>query len=256
MIEGDLARLGWCRFGHDPELKTWVDQVREVALVTSREAEQRARWLRHGGTWYAGVNALPNDANGSVGKSGALSGQALQAASEGVSFGGLDRGQISICYPGYPGRDAGESDAAHRFRLNRDAAHLDGLIGIGTPKRRFFQEYHAFILGIPLTDAGPVAAPFVVWEGSHEIMRQMLIEALDAHDDWTNIDVTEAYVAARRRVFETCQRREIYARPGEATLVHRFALHGVAPWRGGAGQRAIVYFRPHVDDRSGFLSAP
>jgi hypothetical protein len=51
------------------------------------------------------------------------------------------------------------------------------------------------------------------------------------------------------------------AQPGEAVLVHRLALHGVAPWQKGATAppegRMIAYFRPEFqglgDD---WLSAP
>ena len=34
----------------------------------------------------------------------------------------------------------------------------------------------------------------------------------------------------RRKVFETCPRIELPAKPGEAYLLHRHCLHGVAPW--------------------------
>ena len=49
-------------------------------------------------------------------------------------------------------------------------------------------------------------------------------------------------------MFETCRRVTVPAQPGEAYLVHRLALHGVAPWEDGAEApeegRMIVYFRP------------
>jgi hypothetical protein len=48
----------------------------------------------------------------------------------------LHRAQVSVTYPGYPAPDPEESDAAHRFRRDRDAAHLDGLLPVGPEKRR------------------------------------------------------------------------------------------------------------------------
>jgi hypothetical protein len=109
-------------------------------------------------------------------------------------------------------------------------------------------ETHLFILGLPLTPAAEGASPMVVWEGSHEVMRAALAGALAgvAPQDRATADVTDAYGAARRRCFETLRRVEIPAQPGEAYLVHRLALHGVAPWRApaGAGPRSIAYFRP------------
>jgi hypothetical protein len=90
----------------------------------------------------------------------------------------------------------------------------------------------------------------VVWEGSHEIMRARLREALShvAARDWGRADVTDAYKAARREVFATCPRIELVAAPGEAYVLHRLALHGVAPWRGAACDegRMVAYFRPEM----------
>lgn len=64
------------------------------------------------------------------------------------------------------------------------------------------------------------------------------------------MDVTEIYASARREVFETCPRVALPAAPGEAILLHRLTLHGVAPWAAGATAdpmgRAIAYFRPEM----------
>ena len=67
------------------------------------------------------------------------------------------------------------------------------------------------------------------------------------HGDDHGEDVTDAYTAARRKVFGTCRRVTVAARPGESYLAHRLCLHGVAPWAENAGRegmRAIAYFRP------------
>ena len=62
------------------------------------------------------------------------------------------------------------------------------------------------------------------------------------------------------RIFDTCKRVEVTARPGEAYLVHRLALHGTAPWRdsaeSGTDGRMIVYFRPETGGLGDWLSAP
>ena len=74
--------------------------------------------------------------------------------------------------------------------------------------------------------------------------------ALAGHDPalWDQIDVTEAYRQARREVFATCKRVVVHGAVGAAFLVHRLALHGVAPWaagaRAGPDGRMIAYFRP------------
>ncbi|MEL7174696.1 MAG: hypothetical protein AAFN05_17235 [Pseudomonadota bacterium] len=159
----------------------------------------------------------------------------------------LDAAQISVCYPGYPRQGTEETEAAFRFRRDRDAAHVDGLIRQPPARRRWLGETHGFVLGIPLGDTAPGAAPLVVWEGSHEIMR----DAFQARfagippEAWAAEDITECYTEARRTCFEGCPRVEVSAALGGAYLVHRLALHGVAPWSGPETEpRAIAYFRP------------
>ena len=63
----------------------------------------------------------------------------------------------------------------------------------------------------------------------------------------------------RKRIFDECERVEIIAAPGEAYIVHRLALHGVAPWRSAAvadpDGRVICYFRPETPAREDWLTA-
>jgi len=248
----DLDRKGWEFFPFDDALATWVAIVAPEARSCASDAEFQRRWLRHGQTWFAGVNVLPNDAEGRVGGSGPLPGLAVEVAE--ALYGKLpwDAGQVSVVYPGYPKRDVSESEASHRYRLRRDAAHVDGLLPEGPGRRRFIREPHSFILGIPFTACGAGASPMVVWEGSHEIIRQALCGKLAGHDPmkWSDADVTDTYHAARRQIFSTCRRTELSAKPGEAYLIHRLALHGVAPWSDWATApsegRGVLYFRPEL----------
>ncbi|MGF1500341.1 MAG: hypothetical protein ACFBSD_00870 [Paracoccaceae bacterium] len=253
----------WVRFGHDPVLADWVSAARPLAERLMADPDLRRDWLRCGGTWFAGVNVFPNGPDGAATCAGVppLAGRAIEFIAETLGYAdvGWDRAQISACYPGYPQPSAEESAAAFRFRRDRDAAHVDGLLR-DRDRRRRPGEQHAFILGIPLGDAEPGAAPFVVWEGSHEIMRAAFRARLAgiSPEAWAAEDVTEAYHVARRAAFEDCRRIELRARPGEAYLVHRLALHGVAPWRARLGStgsrsgrpeahgppRVIAYFRP------------
>lgn len=253
---------GWEVFAQEPALAAWVAAARGPALAATQDQAQRQRWLRHGGTWFAGVDLLCNDAEGRVGQGVALAGAALARAEGVVGRLPLHPAQVSVTYPGYPGRDPGESDSAHRYRLTRDAAHLDGLLPEGPDKRRHLREGHGYILGVALTEAGPGAAPLVVYEGSHEVMRAAFRAAFaDAPSDaWGDIDVTETYQAARRHCFAQCQRVEITLEMGQAVLVHRLALHGIAPWAEGATAppegRAIAYFRPILPQIAEWLELP
>lgn len=245
----DLSTDGWITFSADPALVTWVDAVRPRAIAAVNDPEQRARGLVCVGTWFVGVDALDNDAAGSV-VGVALAGIARQAADALFGRLPLHRAQVSVTWPGYPRPRAGESDAAFRYRQRRDAAHLDGLLAEGAGRRRFMREHHAWILGLPLTACDPGASPLVVWRGSHHVLRRALLRACAGHSPatWSDLDVTDAYATARAEVFETCERVELHAAPGQAYLVHRLALHGVAPWADGAKApaegRMIAYFRP------------
>ncbi|MEM1078978.1 MAG: hypothetical protein AAGI09_10660 [Pseudomonadota bacterium] len=262
--QGDaLETRGWQVFDPEPPVQDWVAHVRPTALGLAADPDWRAKWLRHGGTWFAGVNALPNDGAGRVDGGPALAGTALSVAQRHAGPLALDPAQISVTYPGYPRRDPNESETAHRFRLRRDAAHLDGLLPVGPERRRFIAEPAAFILGYPLTAADPAASPLVVWEGSHHLLRTALRRAMVTLPpaEWRTRDVTEVYTQTRREVFARCKRVPLHAPPGGAILLHRLTLHGVAPWAEGAGAdpagRAIAYFRPDLPGgAAAWLSEP
>ncbi len=249
----DAARFystGWARFPYDPAVAAWAAAARPVAEACVADPARRERWLRCGATWFVGVNAFPNDAVGAVAAAGvpALAGVPIRFVAEALGFEGFawDRAQVSVCFPGYPQPSAGESPAAFGFRRDRDAAHVDGVTRYDGRRRRL-GERHGFVLGLPLTVAPPGAAPFVVFEGSHEIMRRALRSRLAGlpPERWAGEDVTETYAAARRECFAACPRVTVQAGPGEAYLVHRLTLHGVAPWTAEArGERAVAYFRP------------
>jgi len=258
-----FLRQGWCRFPHDPVLADWVGQ----SLAAARRAvasPANSQWRRYQGTWFAGVNVLDNDATGCVDAGPAIAGRAVDFIHSQLKCTGFawDRAQVSVCYPGYPRPMEGESEARFRYRRDHDAAHVDGLRAHGPDRHRFVNEHHAFILGIPMVEAGSDASPLVVWEGSHERVRAALSACLAGHgpETWANVDVTQAYQRVRREIFATCRRVPVCARPGEAYLVHRLALHGVAPWAPGATAaadgRMVVYFRPSFDEPHRWLLDP
>ncbi|SFU16673.1 phytanoyl-CoA dioxygenase family protein [Sedimentitalea nanhaiensis] len=243
---------GWAVFDIDPAVLDWVSHALPAAQAAVRDPNL-AQWMHCEGTWFVGVDALANDSVGRVNGSGPLSGVAVDFLIDRMgALPPLHRAQVSIVYPGYPRPRSGESDAAFRYRLRRDAAHVDGVLATGADRRRRVIEPHAFVLGLPLNDASDDAAPLVVWEGSHTVMRTAFARAMAAHDPaiWGQVDVTEAYTGARRHVFETCPRVALPARPGQAILLHRHLLHGVASWASGATAgpdgRMIAYFRPQL----------
>lgn len=230
---------GYTVFEYRAEVARWAAAARDAGLeVLARGGERR-----HGATWFVGVDALPNEADGSVGGI-PLRGPFLDHVTAPETW---HQAQLSVVFPGYPRQDPGESDAAHRYRKNRDAAHVDGLLPEGPHKRRHLREPHGFILGLPLNDC--VASPLVVWKGSHHLLRAAFAGAFDGipPENWGDVDVTDIYQAARKTAFETCERVEISAHPGQAILLDRHLLHGVAPWDQAQGEmRMIAYFRPLI----------
>ncbi len=248
MVAALIAR-GWARFAIEPALRDWARAALDIARDRIADPAMRARWLVCEGTWFVGVDALPNDPEGDFG-AGPLRCSALAAAAALYGPLPLHPGQISAVRPGYPRPRQGESEAAFRYRRQRDAAHVDGLLAEGPARRRKLRERHAFILGLPLTDCDPGASPLSLWEGSHHVMRSAFARALSdlPEERWPELDLTEIYHAARREVFARCRRLTLPARPGEAYLLHRHCLHGIAPWQPGAQAppegRVIAYFRP------------
>jgi len=250
----DFAQTGWAIFAPEPGLRAWAQDARRAALERIADPAEQARSLTCEGTWFVGVDCLPNDARGVVGQGGPLQGTALRRAEALYSRLPLHRAQVSVIYPGYPRPRDGEDAAALRYRRTRDAAHVDGLLPVGPTRRRMLRERHAYILGLPLTEASPEASPLVVWEGSHHVIRRAFARALHgiAPQEWGEVDLTDTYHAARREVFVSCPRRALPLQPGAASLLHRLALHGVAPWGTSAEAspegRMIAYFRPQFQD--------
>ena len=245
-----FLKSGWVRFPSDPGIARWAKKALPFAHAAIADPANR-QWMRCGGTWHVGVNALPNGADGTLPDGTPLAGPVIAFAHHvaGRAF-DWDPAQVSAVYPGYP-RQEQESDAAFAFRRDRDAAHVDGL------KRkpdmtRHLEEAHAFILGIPLTKNDPASSPLVVWEGSHIIMREAFMQALSRQpeESWTRQNLTEVYAQARRKCFQSCKRIELSAQPGESYVLHRLSLHGVSPWKsnddGNQGSRMIAYFRPSL----------
>ncbi|MEM6891009.1 MAG: hypothetical protein AAF636_23175 [Pseudomonadota bacterium] len=246
----NFAEQGWAIFEPEPALVKWSAHTLDAARA-ALEDPGLDHWYQCERTWFVGLEALPNDRFGRLPDGPPLQGAAIDFAAELYSgLPVLHAAQLSGVFPGYPRPRSDESDAAFRYRRDRDAAHVDGVLGEGTPKRRFVREPHAFILGLPLTDADRSAAPLVVWSGSHLLMQQAFALAFEESGQLPpeSVDVTETYVAARRAAFATCERVTLAVPPGGAMLLHRLLLHGVAPFQTGAQAaaegRLIAYFRP------------
>lgn len=236
-----MVKAGYRIYPTDPAVVRWAAAAHHKACEIASDPDTRLANLRHGETWFVGVDALPNAADGSVAGVPLLGPWQRDI----VPPKHWHRAQLSIVFPGYPGRDDDESAANHRYRVIRHAAHVDGLLPQGAARRRYLKEPHAFILGLPLNASD--ASPLMVWPGSHHIMGEAFAD-LRATQDPTSVDVTDLYQSARRCVFDQIEPVPVSVVPGQAVLLHRHLLHGVAPWAADAQAppegRMIAYFRP------------
>ena len=247
-----FGTTGWRRFKAHDEIKRWANAARKFASGAAQTPALKEKWLQCEGTWYVGVDVLPSDEDGRF-EGIELAGPASELI-QSVATKPLHPAQVSILYPGYPKPRQGETKAGFAYRLTRDAAHVDGLLPVGAERRRMLREPHAYVLGLPLNACDIKASPMVVWEGSHLIMHNAFQAALSPYpaSQWSDIDLSDVYHAARRDAFANCRRVAVHAEPGEAYAIHRLALHGIAPWQAGARApsegRMIAYFRPELND--------
>lgn len=237
---------GYIRFPWHPKVFAWAQAARRVGKDVAQDPDMIAQWLQCEGTWFVGVDALPTTPDG------AINDVTMPKVLTDVigRRADLHPAQLSITYPGYPRPRTGESQAAFRYRRNRDAAHMDGVLADGAPKRRFLRERHDWILGLPLTETTPGASPLVVWDRSHHILQNAMRTALQDIPEarWPDSDITDIYTQTRKTVFTNCERVPLFTRPGEAVLLNPFLLHGIAPWQTFAHAslhgRMVAYFRP------------
>jgi hypothetical protein len=243
---------GYYIYKSDPRIATWAKAAIPLAADALEDQEMLAKWLMCEGTWFVGVDALATGPKGEAGDS-PLAGEVISDLVDYLpTVKPMHRGQLSVVYPGYPKPRDGESKAAFRYRAIRDAAHVDGLHAVGADRRRKLSEHHAYLLGLPLTTCNAAASPLVAWRGSHIIVQDWLRSEFEgiAADHWGEVDLTDAYLEIRRKIFDTCERVTLWVEPGQAVLLHRHALHGIAPWGESAVAsphgRMIAYFRPEI----------
>ncbi len=243
---------GFAVYPHDRAIANWANEARSLAEDALNDQTLLEKWLVCEGTWFVGVDALNTGPKGQAGEVTLAGHVVSDLLATYTAKQPMHKAQLSVVYPGYPKPRESESDAAFNYRRNRDAAHVDGLHASGPNRHRYLSEHHAYLLGLPITKASPDASPLVIWRGSHRIIQSWLSEALGRHpeDEWSAINLTDGYQSIRREVFDSCDRVEVPVQPGEAIVMHRHVLHGIAPWQDTAtaesGSRMIAYFRPEM----------
>ncbi|MCP3690283.1 MAG: hypothetical protein GY784_17915 [Gammaproteobacteria bacterium] len=241
----------------------WVN----AALPAAHDAvaaSANANWSRCGGTWFVGVDVLPNKADGAVAGGPALQGDVIDFIRALIMPAAIKwhAAQISVVYPGYPRPTQSESAKSFQFRAQHDAAHVDGLLPEGPERRRYLREFHGFILGLPMLEYYAEDSACVVWEGSHKKMRSALEDRFSGIPPglWPDQDITDSYQSVRRQILDDCDRVPVVARPGEAYLMHRLLVHGISPWQINQGkgieQRMICYFRPELNSAEDWVNNP
>ncbi len=253
-------RFGWAVVEKDNLLLEWISEAKKVTKdrISSRNFDREQ--MRCGGTWFVGMNFLNNDYSGSLNKV-TFDGKAVSSILDryGIFFEHWDKAQVSICYDGYPKPGKSETEASFLYRIKKFGAHVDGILPLGETRRRYAREYHNFIFGIPLVNFNKFAAPVVVWEGSHKIMRRFLSQKLlkNSSKFWKDQDITHLYHEARREVFLHCRKKIIVVPIGGSYILHRLSLHGIMPWgkngHAEGSNRMIAYFRPLLKEAKFWL---
>ncbi len=99
-VAGVLTRWpldGFKVFDAEASVLRWAQAAHDVALDIVQDPVQRAANLRHDATWFVGVDALPNDPDGSI--NGAPLGGCWR--DHVVAPDAWHRAQLSVVYPGY-----------------------------------------------------------------------------------------------------------------------------------------------------------
>ncbi len=263
-IEGDdgarymnYQRDGWYQFSADDQILGWLESIQTV-VGQAIAAPQNQHWWRYQGTWFVGVNVLPNDGRGRVNAGPTLTGAAANFLAKYLKadLGAFDKAQLSIVRAGYPQADKHETKAALAYRRDRDAAHIDGLLKDAVAAGRYAREYHHYLWAIALHDGSLCTSPLVVWRGSHRLIQDSFRRFFADKDieSISQYDVSECYAATRKQVFEQCERVALPLQRGQSVVAHRFLLHGTAPWsrsQRGIKQtdaRGLCFFRPELKD--------
>ncbi|MDG2474003.1 MAG: hypothetical protein P8M50_01840 [Paracoccaceae bacterium] len=156
-------RSSWAIINEDQLMLDWVANAKKIAKQKFNSNDLDEKQFRCGGTWFVGQNFLKNNLSGKLNNI-AFDGLAVNSILEryGKYYKGWDEAQLSICFEGYPRLSDSETSKSFAYRKNNFGAHVDGILPIGESKRRYAQEWHAFIFGIPLVNFNEFAAPVVV----------------------------------------------------------------------------------------------
>ncbi len=263
----NLCENGWCFLNTDNDHYDWINEAKKQIKFKFSQNLIKDKDFRSGSTWFVGTNFLDNNSQGKIGNR-QLSKKIIDNISNyfGTKIQYWDKGQVSICWPGYPKKDTLESEKSFNFRIKRFASHIDGIIPLGLQKRRFAKEYHAFILGLPIMNNFKNNASLVVWEGSHKIFRNFFRNIYDgvSSNKISDTDITELYNECRNKVFTKCNVKKIVPNFKQPYLLDRHLLHGIDQWKDPnsgsyaiknkhlvnnlSNGRIVVYFRPVFSD--------
>ena len=129
MLFGDT---GYIKFKYDEQIAKWAQFAGIKGNEILANPNQLAKWLQCEGTWFVGVDVLPNDSQGNFLEVDFP--YIFKVLLDKINLKPYHKAQLSVIFPGYPKPRAGDSVAAFEYRLKRDAAHVDGLLPIGTKK--------------------------------------------------------------------------------------------------------------------------
>ena len=246
----DFFDLGWIRFGADPQVLGWLNASEAAARRSVTDPAFR-QWHRCGGTWFAGVNALANDAAGAVAGGPPLGGEAVRfaaalSAGRSTGTGPRSRSAIRVIRSRARAKATTPSPTAASATPPMSTAAAGRAGAPPLPART--SPFHPRAAG---RSGGSGGLPFRPLEGSHRMVRETLAGTFGDRPpaSWRDIDLTNCITrsgGASSRSAGASSSPPAAARPFCAPP--RPARHRA--WREGAaaGERMVIYFRPESGD--------
>ena len=119
-----FGKTGYIEFGYDEQIAKWAECAKKKSSRILADPAHLQKWLQCEGTWFVGVDVLPNNSSGDF--TNAKLPNVFKSFMAKINLKPYHKAQLSVIFPGYPKPRIGDSEAAFEYRRKRDAAHVDG----------------------------------------------------------------------------------------------------------------------------------
>ena len=109
-----FGEKGYREFGYDEQVAKWAEFAKKKGNRILADPAQLQKWLQCEGTWFVGVDVLPNDSRGDF-----INTQfpnVFKSFMSKINLKPYHKAQLSVIFPGYPKPRIGDSEAAFEYR--------------------------------------------------------------------------------------------------------------------------------------------